>query len=102
MNGILKAETHPVVEEMYLLEGSMAGNLGVMHAGAYFWRPANVLHGPYGSRSGCLILFRSRGGPLSTEFHDEGDFSWTPEHKPILPPELDAVGGKPWSPGVAY
>lgn len=102
MNGVLRAETHPVVEEMYLLEGEMAGNLGVMRAGAYFWRPPGVKHGPYGSKTGTLILFRSRGGPLSTTFHDDGVFSWAPEHRPVLPPELQGLGGRPWVGADSY
>ena len=97
MNGILRAETHPVVEEMYLLEGEMAGNLGIMRPGAYFWRPPGVKHGPYGSKTGILILFRSRGGPLSTTFHDDGAFTWSPPHRPVLPPELQSLGGQPWT-----
>lgn len=102
MNGVLRAETHPVVEEMYLLEGEMAGNLGIMRAGAYFCRPPDVKHGPYGSKTGSLILFRSRGGPLSTTFHDDGEFSWSPRHRPVLPPGLQGLGGQPWAGAESY
>lgn len=102
MNGMLRAETHPVVEEMYLLEGALSGNLGIMRAGAYFWRPPEVKHGPYGSKSGSLILFRSRGGPLSTTFHDDGVFSWSPEHRPVLPEALQELGGRPWAGVESY
>ncbi len=102
MNPILKVETHPVVEEMYMLEGAIVGNLGVMRPGAYFWRPPEVRHGPYGSRTGCLILLRSRGGPLSTKFHEDGVFSWKPDHRPVLPPELEAVGRAPWMPAADF
>ena len=92
-----RAEKHPVVEEMFLLSGELVGNLGVMHAGAYFWRPPEVWHGPYGSRTGNLTLFRTKGGPLSTVFTEEGpDFNWTPEHRPVLPPSLAEVGGRPY------
>jgi hypothetical protein len=98
MNGVLRAdETHPVVEEMYLLEGEMVGNLGTMRAGAYFWRPPGFKNGPYGLKTGCLIIFRSCGGPLSTAFHDDGAFSWSPRHRPVLSPELRELGGRPWA-----
>lgn len=84
-----RPERHPVVEEMFLLSGELIGHVGVMQAGAYFWRPPEEWHGPFGSQTGNLMLFRTKGGPLSTTYTDhEVDFSWTPEHRPILPPDL--------------
>jgi quercetin dioxygenase-like cupin family protein len=85
-----RPEKHPVVEEMYLISGELIGPQGVMRPGAYFWRPPEVWHGPYGSKTGCLMLFRTVGGPLSTVYtDDEQDFEWNPEHyTPILPPEV--------------
>jgi hypothetical protein len=84
-----RPERHPVVEEMFLLSGELVGHVGVMQAGAYFWRPPEEWHGPFGSQTGNLMLFRTKGGPLSTTYTDhEVEFSWTPEHRPILPPEL--------------
>jgi hypothetical protein len=96
----LRAEKHPVVEEMYLLAGELVGHVGVMKAGAYFWRPEEEWHGPFGSPTGNLMLFRTKGGPLSTVYEDEDrEFSWTPEHRPILPEELQEIGGTPWAGG---
>jgi len=93
-----RPEKHPVVEEMFLLSGELVGNLGVMHAGAYFWRPPEIWHGPYGSQTGNLMLFRTRGGPLSTVYTEtEQDFDWRPAHRPILPPDLAGPGGTPYS-----
>lgn len=97
-----RPERHPVVEEMYLLAGELVGHVGTMKAGAYFWRPEEEWHGPFGSPTGNLMLFRTIGGPLSTEYtEDEVDFTWTPKHEPILPPSLQDVGGKPWDGGCA-
>lgn len=97
-----RAEKHPVVEEMYLLAGELVGHVGTMRAGAYFWRPEEEWHGPFGSPTGNLMLFRTKGGPLSTVYEDdEREFSWQPEHRPILPPELTVLGGKPWDGGCA-
>lgn len=88
-----RPEKHPVVEEMYLLSGELVGPLGVMQPGAYFWRPPEEWHGPFGSKTGNLFLFRTKGGPLSTVYtEDEVDFSWSPEHNPILPAELEEYG----------
>jgi hypothetical protein len=86
-----RPEQHPVVEEMYLISGELIGPQGVMRPGAYFWRPPEVWHGPYGSKTGCLMFFRTVGGPLSTIYtEDEQDFEWNPAgYRPILPPELE-------------
>jgi hypothetical protein len=88
-----RPEKHPVVEEMYLISGELIGPQGVMRPGAYFWRPPEVWHGPYGSKTGCLMLFRTVGGPLSTEYTEhEQDFEWNPEgYHPILPAELGSL-----------
>ncbi len=87
-----RPEKHPVVEEMYLISGELIGPQGVMRPGAYFWRPPEVWHGPYGSKTGCLMLFRTVGGPLSTIYtEEEQDFEWNPSgYRPILPPDLAA------------
>ena len=87
-----RAEKHPVVEEMYLLSGELHGHLGVMRPGAYFWRPPEEWHGPFGSLTGNVLLFRTVGGPLTTEYREEEtEFSWFPPDRPILPPELDSL-----------
>ncbi len=87
-----RPEKHPVVEEMYLISGELIGPQGVMRPGAYFWRPPEVWHGPYGSKTGCLMFFRTVGGPLSTIYTEsEQEFEWNSAgYRPILPPELTA------------
>lgn len=45
-------ERHPCVGEMFLLDGDIHMSTGVMTPGAYFWRPANIPHGPTGSKEG--------------------------------------------------
>ena len=86
-----RPEKHPVVEEMYLISGELIGPQGVMRPGAYFWRPPEAWHGPYGSKTGCLMFFRTVGGPLSTVYTEqEQDFEWNPAgYHPILPPGLE-------------
>lgn len=85
-------ERHPVAQEFYVLGGTLAGNCGIMHAGAYCWRPPMVVHGPYGSPTGALILLRSIGGPLTTELFPAVNHSYQPEHKPVLPSDLADAG----------
>ncbi|MFL6118431.1 DUF4437 domain-containing protein [Actinophytocola sp.] len=88
-----RPERHPVVEEMYLLSGELIGPVGVMRPGAYFWRPPHEWHGPFGTLTGNLMLFRTKGGPLSTTYTEhETHFTWSPDHHPILPDHLRRYG----------
>ena len=90
-----RAEVHPVVEEMYLLSGESHGNRGVMRPGAYFWRPPRIPHGPYGTLTGNLYFFRTKGGPLATEYvNTERPFQWWPEYDPVLPQGLVSARGE--------
>lgn len=90
-----RAEVHPVVEEMYLLSGESHGNRGVMRPGAYFWRPPGIAHGPYGTLTGNLYFFRTKGGPLSTHYVDSRrTFSWWPSYDPALPESLAGARGE--------
>ncbi len=84
-----KLETHPVVEEMYLLAGENSGNKGIMRPGAYFWRPPGIEHGPYGTITGCLSFFRTKGGMLVNNWsrHKVG-YTYAPRHRPVLQKEL--------------
>lgn len=95
-------ERHPVAQEFYILGGELAGNCGVMQAGAYCWRPPLVTHGPYGSPTGALILLRSIGGALTTELDPPVPHTYGADHNPVLPPELSAVGSTPLPPPPRY
>ena len=85
-------ERHPVTQEIFVLAGEISGNTGVMCPGAYTWRPPYVTHGPYGSRTGAVFFFRSRGGTLTTVHDDAVPFSYEVPHQPVLPPELKPLG----------
>ncbi len=95
-----RREKHPVVEEMFLLSGELIGHRGRMHAGAYFWRPPEEWHGPFGSPTGNLMLFRTKGGPLSTVYDDNLiPFDWDQPYDPILPDDLDEIRHAAWDGG---
>lgn len=87
-----RAERHPISQEFFLLSGELAGNYGIMQAGAYCIRPPMAKHAPYGSPSGALIFFRGLGGPQTTEWEDAEPFTFSPRHRPILPDELKPYG----------
>lgn len=81
-------ERHPVCEEEFAIAGDIHMPNGVMHTGAYFWRPANVPHGPFGTVGGTIHLCRGKGGLYATEFSTAArPFSWDPHYDPILPAE---------------
>ncbi len=90
-----KSEVHPTVEEMYLLAGEVHGDRGIMRPGAYFWRPPMVPHGPYGSQTGNLYFFRTKGGLLATTYVDpQRPFGWFPAYDALLPSELEYARGE--------
>jgi hypothetical protein len=88
-----RSERHPIVQEFFILSGELAGELGVMQAGAYCFRPPMFKHGPYGSPSGAVIFFRGLGGKQETFWEDGPPFSFRPDHTPVLPDRLKALGG---------
>lgn len=70
-----RAEIHPTVEEALVLSGdSLLGEHGAMHAGDYFWRAPNVLHGPMFTRDGTTIMFRTKGGDLRVTWQPVPDW----------------------------
>jgi hypothetical protein len=93
--GMMKPQwTHPMVEELYVLEGEYTwADLGVMRKGGYAWWRENVYHGPAGTETGYNLFVRTVGGPLVNVFGTEKKpHTWTPEHRPVLPPELQPYG----------
>jgi hypothetical protein len=92
-------EIHDCVEEMFLLSGDYLGDRGAMHAGAYFWRPPGVAHGPYGTRGGSLALIRTQGAPLRNQWTPHHvKLSRTPAYQPVLPEALRSHARQPWRP----
>jgi hypothetical protein len=85
--------THPVVEEIFVLEGSYVfGDVGRMGPGGYvYWREGEW-HGPAGSETGYHLFIRVVGGPLRNAFSAEpAPFDWHPPYRPVLPEPLRAV-----------
>ncbi len=93
-----KIETHPCVEEFFLVEGTLGWPQGMMRPGAYFWRPPGIEHGPGASVTGCQLLFRSLGAPFSTQWSDyERPRPFEPiPYAPQLPPHLAAYADAPY------
>ena len=95
--------SHPVVEEAYIVSGSLTGPQGTMAPGAYFWRPPGIAHGPFGTRWGCVSLIRFVGGKHVNEWSEtNAPFSFKAPYDPILPDELAAFAYAPWTPPPRY
>ncbi len=62
-----RREIHPTAEEAFTLLGEIHNEQGVSRAGAYFWRPPFIAHGPFHTDVGVLIFFRT-DGPLRTDY----------------------------------
>lgn len=89
-------ESHPVVEECYVISGSLVGPMGEMRAGAYFWRPPGIPHGPFGTRWGCVALIRFVGGRhVNVWSPDEAPFDFDAPYRPVLPRELAPLAALP-------
>lgn len=96
-------EIHPVVEEAYVISGSLVGPQGTMYPGAYFWRPPGIAHGPFGSRWGCVSLIRFVGGEHVNIWTEEpAGFSYDTPYQPILPDNLKQYSAQGWRPPAAY
>ncbi|MEO1038853.1 MAG: DUF4437 domain-containing protein [Pseudomonadota bacterium] len=90
-------ERHPVVEEAYVISGSLTGPHGTMAPGAYFWRPPEIPHGPFGTRWGCVALIRFVGGRhVNVWSQGEAPFAFDAPYDPVLPDELSAFAYAPW------
>lgn len=91
-------ERHPHAEEMFLLSGDLAGPQGVMHPGAYFHRPRDILHGPHFSDLGFLMFMRNPGtNSIVTEWTAEKQgLAEAPPYAPILPPGSPAALAEPY------
>jgi quercetin dioxygenase-like cupin family protein len=98
-----RTETHPVVEEVFMLDGEITMPMGIMQPGAYFWRPPHIEHGPVGTKKGLFGIFRCKGGPLVTQWSDkETPLNWNPRYAPTLPPDMAAVANRPYDPALRY
>jgi hypothetical protein len=90
-----KTETHPHAQEMFMLAGELHGGRGVYKPGSYFWRPAGIKHGPFGTMTGITLIHRSIGGPLRYDlFEPDQPWQWNPPHRPIVPDSLRDIAAR--------
>ena len=93
-SGTAHKETHPHVEEFFMVSGDMSCTMvGSMRPGAYFWRPPGFEHGLDSSLTGFLLLCRTPGAnkTVSVWSADAYPVNDAAPYNPILPPELAAI-----------
>lgn len=92
-----RLERHPHDEEMFLIAGDMPCSLGVMVAGAYFYRPKGIWHGLDCTLNGFLMLMRTPGANETVSEWSEQmlPVRCDPQHRPHLPAGHAAVGAPP-------
>lgn len=96
-------ETHPHVEELFLLDGAISMPQGVLRRGAYFWRPGGIQHGPIGTLPGCICFFRCKEGPFSTDWTSHAEtIEWDAPYRPTLPEALAEYADKAYSGNEPY
>jgi hypothetical protein len=100
----MPAETHRHCEEMFMIHGEMFAPEGVMRAGAYFFRPPGILHGPHCSETGFFQIMRSPGANwIKTDWSDEmRPLPAGAVHAPVIPSGAPDVWSLPWDPGPRY
>ena len=83
-------ERHPYAEEAFMISGDLASTFGVMRAGAYLWRPAELWHGGLYSVSGFLTLVRTPGSndPIIEWSDNKAPLDPHPPYCPVLPDEI--------------
>ncbi len=95
--------THPCVEETFMLSGELTGPFGKMNKGAYFWRPEEKPHGPFGTREGGFALIRFKYGKHINVWGDKNvPYSFDFPYKPELPTELAQYGDKAYEGTALY
>jgi hypothetical protein len=85
-------ERHPHNEEMFMIYGDMPCSLGVMRAGAYFWRPPGIWHGADCTRAGFMMFMRTPGTntTISDWAVEPFPVTFEPEHFPQVPAQLSS------------
>ena len=80
-----KRATSAAVEEVFIIAGEVATPLGTMGSGGYAWRVPGTEVGPFGTKTGFVALFRSKGGAQKTTWSkDATPVMWDAAYKPNL------------------
>ncbi|ACT59206.1 cupin domain-containing protein [Hirschia baltica] len=100
----LPSETHDHCEEMFMIDGGMWTPEGLMHPGAYFFRPPHIVHGPHVSEFGFFQIMRSPGAnKIVTHWSkDKRPLPIGTPYAPTLPIGSPKNWGRPYSMGSKF
>ena len=104
VDGRVGLETHPHDEEMFLVSGDLSGPQGVMHPGAYFYRPQGIEHGPHFSDLGFLMFMRNPGtNSIQTQWTSAlYTLPQEPPYRPVLPAAAPPEWARPFPTRIEY
>ena len=104
VDGRVGLETHPHDEEMFLVSGDLSGPQGVMHPGAYFYRPRGIEHGPHFSDLGFLMFMRNPGtNSIQTQWTSAlYTLPQEPPYRPVLPAAAPPEWARPFPTRIEY
>lgn len=94
----IQTESHPHEEEMFMISGDMDSPQGVMRAGAYFYRPRRIEHGPHFSEHGFFMFMRNPGtNRIHTDWTGERlTLPRDPPYAPVIPTDAPPEWRRAW------
>lgn len=100
----MPTETHDHCEEMLMLGGEMWAPEGLMRAGAYFYRPPHIVHGPHVSENGFFQIMRSPGANrIVTHWSEERRaLPIGVAYTPVMPAGTPEAWREPWMGAAPY
>lgn len=100
----MPTETHDHCEEMLMLGGDMWAPEGLMRAGAYFYRPPHIVHGPHVSENGFFQIMRSPGANrIVTHWSDDRrELPIGAPYAPVMPAGTPDAWRASWTGAASY
>lgn len=98
----MPAEIHDHFEEMFMLQGEMWTPEGLIRAGAYFYRPPEIVHGPHVSVGGFFQIMRAGANYVRTTWTDPLPLPIGQGYAPKVPDGTPASWTRPWAGAEPY
>ncbi|MFT3968216.1 MAG: DUF4437 domain-containing protein [Sphingobium sp.] len=93
----MPAEIHDHFEEMFMLQGQMWTPEGLIRPGAYFYRPAEIIHGPHVSEAGFFQIMRAGANYVRTKWTDPMPLPIGQDYAPKIPEGTPESWSREWT-----
>lgn len=93
----MPAEIHDHFEEMFMLQGEMWTPEGLIRPGAYFYRPAGILHGPHVSQGGFFQIMRAGANYVRTSWSEPKPLPIGQAYAPTMPEDAPENWRRSWT-----